>query len=54
LFLYKGRIAIGEKQMKKMLTIPGHKKLQIKTILRAYLTSVRMTTIRRTNNSKCW
>jgi hypothetical protein len=38
-----------KKHMKKMLTIPGHKRMQIKTTLRFYLTPVTIAIIRNTN-----
>jgi hypothetical protein len=34
------------KKHEKMLTIPGHKEMEIKTTLRFHLTSVRMVIIR--------
>jgi hypothetical protein len=37
-----------------MLTILGHKEMQIKTTLRLHLTSVRIATIKNINNNKCW
>jgi hypothetical protein len=37
-----------------MLTIPGHKEMQIKTTLRFYLTPVRMVIIKNIINNKCW
>jgi hypothetical protein len=43
-----------KKSHEKMLTIPDHKEMQIRTTLRFYLVSVRMTTIKNTNNSKYW
>jgi hypothetical protein len=38
----------------KMLTIPGHKKMQIKTTSRFQLTPVRIATIKKTTDNKCW
>jgi hypothetical protein len=42
------------KKYEKMLTIPSHKKIKIKTTLRFYFTPVRIATIEIANNNKCW
>jgi hypothetical protein len=42
---------IHEKKCSPFLAI---KERQIKTTLRFYLTSVRIATIKNTNNNKCW
>jgi hypothetical protein len=39
-----------KKKHKKMLTIPGHKEMQIKTMLRFPLTPVIIATIKNTTN----
>jgi hypothetical protein len=49
----KEEVQMVKKHMKKMLTILGHKEMQIKTTLRFYLTPVRIFTIKNTNNI-CW
>jgi hypothetical protein len=36
-----------------MLTIPGHKKMQIKTTLRFHLIPIRIATIKITTDNKC-
>jgi hypothetical protein len=47
-------VQITKKHMKKCLQSLAIKEMQIKTTLRFHLTPVRMTTIKNTNNSKCW
>jgi hypothetical protein len=37
-----------------MLTIPGHKEMQIKTTLRFHLTPVRIAIIKNTTTNKYW
>jgi hypothetical protein len=39
---------------KYLLSMPGHKGNAKQTTLRFYLPSVRMATIKNTNNNKCW
>jgi hypothetical protein len=43
-----------KKHMKKCLPFLTIKDTQIKTTLRFHLTPIRMTTIKNTNNNKCW
>jgi hypothetical protein len=37
-----------------MFNIPGHKRNAVKTMLRFYLTSVKMAIIKNTNSNRCW
>jgi hypothetical protein len=50
----KEQIQMSKKHIKKCLTSLATKEKQIKTMLRLYLTSVRMAIIKNTNNNKCW
>jgi hypothetical protein len=50
----KGKVQMAKKHMKKFSPTPVIKKMQIKTLLRFHLTPVRITTIKITNNNKCW
>jgi hypothetical protein len=43
-----------KKKMKKCSPSLTIKKMQIKSKLRFYLISIRMGTIKKTNNNKCW
>jgi uncharacterized membrane protein YpjA len=43
-------VQVAKDTWKKMLNIPSHKEMQIKTMLRFHFTTVRMTTIKDTNN----
>jgi hypothetical protein len=45
---------MAKKHMKKLSTSLDIKEMQIKTILRFYLTAVRMATIKNANNNKWW
>jgi hypothetical protein len=45
---------MAKKHMKKCSKFLVIEKPQIKTMLRFHLTSVRMATIKNTNNNKCW
>jgi hypothetical protein len=50
----KEEVQMANKYMKKFSTFPAIKEIQIKTILRLHLTSVRMPIFQNTNNNKCW
>jgi hypothetical protein len=52
--LFKGRNPNGQKTHEKVLTIPGHKGMQIKTTLRFHLTPVRKAIIKNTTKNRCW
>jgi hypothetical protein len=43
-----------KKTHEEMLTVPGHKKMPIKTTLRFHLTPVRMASIKNTTTNKYW
>jgi hypothetical protein len=47
------QMAKKKKKSEKMLTILGHKGIQIKTTLRFHLTPVRTAIIKNTTNNKC-
>jgi hypothetical protein len=45
---------MAKKHMKKMITISGHREMQIKSTLIFHLIPVRITVIKNTTNKKCW
>jgi hypothetical protein len=47
----KEEVQMARKTHEEMFNIPGHKGNAVKTILRFYLTPVRMEN---TNNNQCW
>jgi hypothetical protein len=51
---FKARRPNGLKTHEERLNIPGHKGMQIKTMLRIHLMLVKMATIKNPNNNKCW
>jgi hypothetical protein len=50
----KEEVEMAKKHMKKCSPSLAIKEMQIKTTLRFYFTHVRMSTIKNTNNNKCW
>jgi hypothetical protein len=50
----KEEVQMAKKYMKKFITSLAIKEIQIKTMLKFYLSTFRMAIIKKTNNDKCW
>ena len=52
-FLQRGHTD-GQETYAKMLNVTYHQKMQIKTTMRYLLTYIRMASINKLTNNKCW